>query len=922
MKKRLSIIVIILVALFVSQHVAHAATFTVNSLLDTPDALINGICNDGSGNCTLRAAIQEANNASGADTINFSVTGTTVAASSYGTLTDTAGLTITGPGSGSFTIDASGMSDTNILVMQNSDNGGISGLTISGVINGIWVVDSDNNTFDDLVISGRDQAGTTIMEVATSTGNTFSNNTFSHGGLGIRVGFHSDGNTITHNTSTNNLHSGITISNSANNIVSNNTVSNIANDYGMFVIGGADHNTFTGNTVSNANLGGMTMGGLAGDDSGTVNNNIVRNNTFSGNGSGISMTGTADHNTFDGNTISNNTNSGISIAFNNLDNPSYTAAGNIFTGNIIADNGTTGLDIQHASDITIGGFDTGNSNSITGNGSQGIYLNDVNIVTILGNTINTNVDQGINTSNASNVTIQGNYIGFGSDGITLASGENSGIGITDGSSQVIIGGTTSQLRNYITGTSVGGIDVSGTVSDISVIGNYIGLDINGSQVGTLIGGISIGVGDMSSVIIGGTNSGEGNAIAGISGGGFGFGILAGGSHLRIFGNKVGTNASGIVTPGYGNDFGVGFLGNVSSSTLGGTNGGESNIIAGNTNGGVVILGMNTDYPSNISVLGNSIYENNGDGIDHFIYNGGVVDQGSNANDAGDTDVGPNGYLNHPVINTVDTGTGKVTYTLDVPTGTYRIEFFRNPTSGAYGEGEEFVGTDTFVSTGTKKTQAVTLSLVGGNFITANATEDLGGSVFGATSEFSQAYNPNDIIVTSVPPSHSGGSSSGTQFGCKDPLANNYYTGFAVSKPSLCMYGATVSRVTPPELKPNPEIPAATVCPAFTKYYRLGDKGGEISRVQKFLNDELGLHLSTDGSYGHQTADAVGKFQQKYFSYIIVPWNPPHPLKVTKRWYKTTAGTANVLMGCVSSPVILEDNGLHWKFDGIKKIPQG
>ena len=54
-----------------------AATFTVNSLADTPDAVPgNGICADAGGLCTLRAALQEANAFAGDDTINFSVTGT------------------------------------------------------------------------------------------------------------------------------------------------------------------------------------------------------------------------------------------------------------------------------------------------------------------------------------------------------------------------------------------------------------------------------------------------------------------------------------------------------------------------------------------------------------------------------------------------------------------------------------------------------------------------------------------------------------------------------------------------------------------------------------------------------------------------------------------------------------------------------
>lgn len=54
---------------------------TVDSTLDTPDDSItngpgpDGICDDGGGNCTLRAAIQEANSNPDASTINFAIPG-------------------------------------------------------------------------------------------------------------------------------------------------------------------------------------------------------------------------------------------------------------------------------------------------------------------------------------------------------------------------------------------------------------------------------------------------------------------------------------------------------------------------------------------------------------------------------------------------------------------------------------------------------------------------------------------------------------------------------------------------------------------------------------------------------------------------------------------------------------------------------
>ncbi|HNC44997.1 MAG TPA: VCBS repeat-containing protein, partial [Acidobacteriota bacterium] len=52
------------------------ATFSVNSTGNGADSnTADGVCNDGSGNCTLRAAIQQANASSGADVINFAIAG-------------------------------------------------------------------------------------------------------------------------------------------------------------------------------------------------------------------------------------------------------------------------------------------------------------------------------------------------------------------------------------------------------------------------------------------------------------------------------------------------------------------------------------------------------------------------------------------------------------------------------------------------------------------------------------------------------------------------------------------------------------------------------------------------------------------------------------------------------------------------------
>jgi CSLREA domain-containing protein len=69
---------VLLLTVYATRHRVHAATLTVNSTADTTDvAPGDGVCADGLGNCTLRAAIQEANALAGLDTIEFNIgTGT------------------------------------------------------------------------------------------------------------------------------------------------------------------------------------------------------------------------------------------------------------------------------------------------------------------------------------------------------------------------------------------------------------------------------------------------------------------------------------------------------------------------------------------------------------------------------------------------------------------------------------------------------------------------------------------------------------------------------------------------------------------------------------------------------------------------------------------------------------------------------
>ena len=156
--------------LFLVHSPAQAVTFTVNSLNDTPDAVINGTCNDGTGACTLRAAIQEANATTTLDTIAFNI-GSGTPTIQVGSTTLSPLPTITQP----VIINGNTGGATRIELNGTSAGAGANGLTISAggstvealVINrfggsGIVLTTSGSNVIKNNYI-GSDAAGTSVL---------------------------------------------------------------------------------------------------------------------------------------------------------------------------------------------------------------------------------------------------------------------------------------------------------------------------------------------------------------------------------------------------------------------------------------------------------------------------------------------------------------------------------------------------------------------------------------------------------------------------------------------------------------------------------------------------------------------------------------------------------------------------------------
>jgi peptidoglycan hydrolase-like protein with peptidoglycan-binding domain len=120
----------------------------------------------------------------------------------------------------------------------------------------------------------------------------------------------------------------------------------------------------------------------------------------------------------------------------------------------------------------------------------------------------------------------------------------------------------------------------------------------------------------------------------------------------------------------------------------------------------------------------------------------------------------------------------------------------------------------------------------------------------------------------------------------------------LSRPSGYVYISTVKTIN--EIvcagKNLPTEEVKNVCPYFTQYHSLGDTGGDVVKIQKFLNTIFEKEVVTvTGTFDDTTLTAVKDFQKKYSGSILVQWGLSKP---TGWWYKTTRKTANKFMGCI------------------------
>lgn len=593
------VVIIAAVAYFMASRPAAAvfATFTVNSLLDTADAVPgNGMCDTGAGICTLRAAIQEANALAGTDNINFSVsgiitigsvlpaitqqvniTGTTSGVLNQPTVVVNANDLATGFNFSSTATSTSSNSTISGLSIRNADGTpasagiliqpGAGGLAVSGVvITGCWLGLDDAGTG-----SGAANRHSIAISIDNSTNNRIGGTTVAERNVivgsviaGVQTNNAGNGNSIIGNFIGLRPDGNATISNQAG-ILLQNSASNI--------IGGA--------TAASRNI-------ISGNGTGVlIVNGIAPANQVLGNFIGIDDDGSTDR---------GNTNEGIQV--------SNSASTLIGPGNVISGNGGTGLALITGTNLTsvrgniiglnaagtasvnndVGGITIGGAavvNASTNNTIGGTTAVDRNIISG-----HTGGDNGILIQNGSNGNqVYGNYIGTDITG-TIAIPNAIGVEISNATGNII--GSVGAGRNILSGNNQDGISLNNIAApgNNQIVGNYVGLQPDGTTaLGNGNDGIFIGNPAVTSTIVG-----PGNVISSNTGDGIQLDI--GASNGQIIGNIIGLDAGGTLNRGNGQSgIQVGAAGgtvNAVNNTIGGTTASDRNIISGNGTNGIQI----------------------------------------------------------------------------------------------------------------------------------------------------------------------------------------------------------------------------------------------------------------------------------------------------------------------------------------------
>jgi hypothetical protein len=317
-----------------------------------------------------------------------------------------------------------------------------------------------------------------------------------------------------------------------------------------------------------------------------------------------------------------------------------------------------------------GGLNTVLQIELVGTGGiHGLYIEAANgvILTVQGLNLHGFLSclTGAPVAGTSQIRSFGNYLCSNIQGDAMATGANTGYGVSTMRTPAFIGGDLPSQRNLISGCGGAGVSTQG---DAQLRGNLIGTDASASQ--PIANGFNsnlpgVVVNNTEAVIaIGGAQVSARNIISGNHT--FGIGVINHSTNLHyanlsILGNYIGTDWQGTqaLPNGYATPNFAAFGGGIQVATfntdptpmiIGGFGAGEGNLIAFNHGSG--IKSASNSVGEGFDSRGNAIHHNTFGGATNID----LGDFGITANDAGDPDLGVNLQQNTPeLLNVTESG---------------------------------------------------------------------------------------------------------------------------------------------------------------------------------------------------------------------------------------------------------------------------
>ena len=712
---------------------AVADDFTVDSLQDTLSSVDatpgDGNCATAGGDCTLRAAIQEANALTGTDTVEFSVTGT-INIGSDGMAGHLPAinerLRIIGPGpTDPLEVPANSppqviLDGSNLADLADSD--GLRFLSTAGDSN-VWHLAIVNFPSDGIVVNAQyfQLWGSFIgvMPDGTAAGN-------GEDGLYITGDNAAIGISLTIGIFPPNGEPNVISANAGRGIVVAATGPHI---YGNYIGPSPDGTQDRGNGGHGIRLFGNDAFIGGSDDSHAPSANLISGNS----GDGIYLEGNMNavyHARIGiGRTGGSMGNGGVGVRVIGHDNrvgaDVYIGGGtddpHLGTGNIIANNAhgvVLGTDTVASNNNEVAFNDIGIVGSSQGNAGHGVLVRNGEFNVINHNQILNNGADGVHLGNtAEDSFVQHNEIGVANAGAGPSDHGNDGDGVYASGQDHYIGGNIEEIGNVIGFNAQSGVNIAGG-SGHSIVANRIGVAESGDDIGNTASGIVLQA-----------SAGDDNQIG-----------------LEEGPNIIGYNATGITIRSDFNSVEYNYVGTDTSCVDHGNLGSgvrveqdavENRLIANTAayNGadGVTI----TDNSDRNRVLKASMFDNTGQGID-------LGGDGFTPNDPDDPDDGPNRLMNRPELNVLgydmstahlmvetsaDIAMGNATYPL-------RIDYYWYDRDMS-NQGRYFITSIMYNSPGSPVTHDLFLPAgTTGGTLRATVTDDNGG---GSTSELSDEH---------------------------------------------------------------------------------------------------------------------------------------------------------------------------------------